>query len=189
MLSRWLTSFTLLDHDTVCGTDKFENFFTLRVPPGCEEDANDDPTATKFKWEQGYLNGAAFKLDTVNQFFIGEVGTSLQKTKLSSLSRELVLYVTSMGSIACFLPFETKAELDFFTHLEMYLRIEAQPLCGRDHVAFRSAISPVKDVVDGDLCEQYQQLDFSQQKVLAEELESSPAEILKKLEEMRQKII
>lgn len=66
VLNRWMTSFTLLDHDTVCGLDKFENFFTLRVPPGCEEDANDDPTATKFKWEQGYLNGAAFKLETIN---------------------------------------------------------------------------------------------------------------------------
>jgi hypothetical protein len=30
-----------------------------------------------------------------------------------------------MGSITAFLPFETKEELDFFTHLEMYLRIES----------------------------------------------------------------
>jgi splicing factor 3B subunit 3 len=43
--------------------DKFENVFVLRLPPNCEEDAEDDPTSTKMKWESGYLNGAAFKLE------------------------------------------------------------------------------------------------------------------------------
>ena len=66
VLNRWLTSFTLLDHDTVAGVDKFENVFVTRLPLGCEHDAEDDPTATKFKWENGYLNGAAFKMDEMN---------------------------------------------------------------------------------------------------------------------------
>jgi len=57
-----------------------------------------------------------------------------------------------MGGICAFLPFEKKEELDFFTHLEMFLRIESQPLAGRDHVMFRSSYAPVKDVIDGDLC-------------------------------------
>lgn len=87
------------------------------------------------------------------------------------------------------LPFESKEELDFFTHLEMYLRIEAQSLCGRDHVSFRSSTSPLKDVVDGDLCEQYSALAFEQQKVLAEELEKTPQEIVRKLEEMRNRVL
>ena len=63
VLNRWLTSFTMLDNDTLAGVDKFENFFVCRLPPGCEDDAEDDPTATKFKWENGYLNGAAFKME------------------------------------------------------------------------------------------------------------------------------
>lgn len=63
-----------------------------------------------------------------------------------------------MGSITAFMPFEAKEELDFFTHLEMYLRIESQPLSGRDHVMFRSSYAPVKDVIDGDLCELYSTL-------------------------------
>jgi splicing factor 3B subunit 3 len=65
-----------------------------------------------------------------------------------------------MGSITAFVPFESKEELDFFSHLEMYLRIEASPLSGRDHVMFRSTYVPVKDVVDGDLCEMFGTLDF-----------------------------
>lgn len=56
------------------------------------------------------------------------------------------------------LPFTSREDVDFFVHLEMYLRQENPPLCGRDHLAFRSAYFPVKDVVDGDLCEQYAQV-------------------------------
>jgi splicing factor 3B subunit 3 len=65
VLNRWLTSFCLLDQDTIAGVDKFENIFVSRLPLGCENDAEDDPTATKFKWENGYLNGAAFKMEEI----------------------------------------------------------------------------------------------------------------------------
>jgi splicing factor 3B subunit 3 len=65
VLNRWLTNFCLLDQDTLVGVDKFENIFVNRLPLGCEDDAEDDPTATKFKWENGYLNGAAFKMEQV----------------------------------------------------------------------------------------------------------------------------
>ena len=87
-----------------------------------------------------------------------------------------------MGNISCFVPIETKEDVDFFTHLEMYLRIESQPLCGRDHVMFRSIYAPVKNVIDGDLCELFSKLDFNKQRVLAEELDRTPAEVLKKLD-------
>ena len=66
VLNRWLTSFCLLDSDTIAGLDKFENFFVNRLPIGCEDDAEDDPAATKFKWENGCMNAAAFKFDKVN---------------------------------------------------------------------------------------------------------------------------
>lgn len=153
VINRWLTSFVMLDQDTVAGVDKFENFFVCRLPPGCEDDAEDDPTATKFKWENGYLNGAAFKMEEVCQFFLGEVGTSLAKAKLSPGASDSLIIGTTSGSLIALMPFETREEIDFFVHLEMYLRIEAQPLCGRDHVTYRSTYVPVKDVVDGDLCE------------------------------------
>lgn len=65
VLKRWTTSFCLLDHDTVAGIDKFENLYINRLPTGCEDDAEDDPTASKFKWENGYLNGAAHKMDGI----------------------------------------------------------------------------------------------------------------------------
>jgi splicing factor 3B subunit 3 len=35
---------------------------------------------------------------------------------------------------------------------------------------FRSSYAPVKDVIDGDLCEMFSMLDFTKQRVVAEEL-------------------
>jgi len=33
-----------------------------------------------------------------------------------------------MGSIGALMPFDLKEEVDFFLHLEMYIRLEALPL-------------------------------------------------------------
>jgi len=110
-----------------------------------DEDIEEDPMTYKFKWETGQLNGAAFKMDQICNYFYGEVITTMQKTSLThSTSNEVILFGTSMGTIGAFLPFETKEDIDFFVHLEMYLRIEALPLCGRDHMAYRSFFGPVK---------------------------------------------
>lgn len=188
VLKRFTNAFCLLDEDTVCGVDKFENMYVVRVPAGIEEDAEDDPTASKFKWESGMLNGAQSKMEQISQYFMGEVATAVQKVQTSKGS-DIIYCATTMGGICAFLPFETKEELDFFTHLEMFLRIEAQPLAGRDHVMFRSSYAPVKDVVDGDLCEMFTTLDFNKQRVLAEELDRNPGEVNKKLEQIRSKIL
>lgn len=188
VVPRWITDFSLLDYDTIVGCDKFENVFVLRLPLGCEEDAEDDPTSTKFKWESGYLSGAAFKFEQIAQFHTGELITAIKKCKPASIGSECILYTTTMGSIGALVPFERKEEVEFFLHLEMYLRLEALPLCGREHVSFRSAYAPVKNVIDGDLCEQFASLDFNKQKVLADELDRHPMEVLKKLEEIRNKI-
>ena len=69
------------------------------------------------------------------------------------------------------------------------MRQENPPLCGRDHMAFRSAYFPVKNVVDGDLCEQYPQITMDKQQGIAEELDRTPGEVLKKLEEVRNRVI
>lgn len=83
------------------------------------------------------------------------------KAALYQGGQEVIIFGTTSGSIGALLPFETREDIDFFVHLEMYLRIEAQPLCGRDHVTFRSIYVPTKDVVDGDLCEMFSNLEFN----------------------------
>lgn len=66
---------------------------------------------------------------------------------------------------------------------------EMSSLIGRDHLAYRSYYAPVKGVSDGDLCEMYRDLPYQRQAAIAEELVSSPAEIIKKIEDFRNLIL
>lgn len=67
----------------------------------------------------------------------------------------------------------------------MHLRNENTPLCGRDHLSFRSYYFPTKNVIDGDLCEQFNLIPINTQKNISEQLERIPTEIAKKLEDIR----
>jgi splicing factor 3B subunit 3 len=141
---RWLTASLHIDFDTMAGADKFGNVYVMRLPQDVSEEIEDDPTGCKIKWEQGRLNGAPNKVEEIIQFHVGEVVTSLQKASLIPGGGECVLYGTIMGSVGALLPFSSREDVDFFSHLEMHLRQENPPLCGRDHMAFRSAYFPVK---------------------------------------------
>ena len=57
------------------------------------------------------------------------------------------------------------------------MRSECPPIGGRDHLAYRSYYFPIRNVIDGDLCEMYNSLDSSKQKTIAEELERLPSEV------------
>ncbi|XP_022943184.1 spliceosome-associated protein 130 A [Cucurbita pepo subsp. pepo] len=186
---RWLTASYHVDFDTMAGADKFGNIYFVRLPQDVSDEIEEDPTGGKIKWEQGKLNGAPNKVEEIIQFHIGDVVTSLQKASLIPGGGECILYGTVMGSLGALHAFTSRDDVDFFSHLEMHLRQEHPPLCGRDHMAYRSAYFPVKDVIDGDLCEQFPTLPLDLQRKIADELDRTPGEILKKLEEVRNKII
>ena len=113
---------------------------------------------------------------------------AMTKGTLQAGGLECMVYTTLMGTIGALMPFVSREDVDFCTHLEMHMRQELPPLLGRDHMAFRSSYFPVKDVIDGDLCEQYTTLTPDQQRRIAEDMERSSSEILKKLEDLRAKI-
>ncbi|KAJ6317587.1 hypothetical protein OIU76_013181 [Salix suchowensis] len=186
---RWLTASYHVDFDTMAGADKFGNVYFVRLPQDVSDEIEEDPTGGKIKWEQGKLNGAPNKVEEIVQFHIGDVVNCLQKASLIPGGGECIMYGTVMGSVGALLPFTSRDDVDFFSHLEMHLRQDHPPLCGRDHMAYRSAYFPVKDVIDGDLCEQFPTLPLDAQRKIADELDRTPGEILKKLEEVRNKII
>ena len=47
----YIHTFQMLDQETAVCSDLFENIFVLWLPPGYEENGEDDPTATRFWWE------------------------------------------------------------------------------------------------------------------------------------------
>lgn len=116
---------------------------------------------------------------------LGEAATAITKCSLKSEGREVLLVSTITGGIYAFVPARSKEEVSFFQHLEMFMRQEFVSLCQRDHLSYRSYFQPVRHTIDGDLCERYTSLPYAKQKELADDVDRSPTEIVKKLEEMR----
>ena len=120
-------------------------------------------------------------------FWQATSGTAITAAALQSFSGadKAVLYSTIAGAVGALVPFVTRDDVDFFLHLELHMRQRVPPLGGREHLAFRSYYVPVKDVVDGDLCEQFMSIDSTLQWEIADAIESTPVEIVRRLEEVR----
>ncbi|KAG8042161.1 hypothetical protein G9C98_000152 [Cotesia typhae] len=182
---RWITTTCVLDYDTVATADKFGNIAVVRLASGINDDVDEDPTGNKALWDRGLLNGASQKADTVASFHVGETVMSLQKATLIPGGSESLVYTTLSGTVGVLVPFTSHEDHDFFQHLEMHMRSEHPPLCGRDHLSFRSYYYPVKNVIDGDLCEQFNSIEPAKQKSIAGDLERTASEVSKKLEDIR----
>jgi splicing factor 3B subunit 3 len=179
-----MTSMCVLDYDTIGGTDKFGNVFVLRAPEHVNDDV-DGQIGNRMLWEQGKANGAPNKLDVLTHYYLGEAVTAVTKCALAHGGKEVMLACTVTGGIFAVVPFDSKEDVNFFQHLEMFMRQEYVNLCQRDHMSYRSYFQPVKETIDGDLCERFTTLPYSKQKELAEDVDRTPAEIMKKLEETR----
>ena len=186
---RHVTAATPLDYDTMAGGDKFGNVFVNRLTADLSKEMEDDPTAGKNAEFGGKLNGARLKTACAAQFHVGETVCALTKGTLVSGGKESLLYASLNGTLGALAPFASRDDVDFCTHLEMHMRQEAPPLLGRDHLSFRGAYAPVKDVVDGDLCEQFAALDAEARARVAEDMDHSVGEILKRLEDLRAAIM
>ncbi|ORZ13418.1 CPSF A subunit region-domain-containing protein [Lobosporangium transversale] len=181
---RWVTCSAMIDYDTVAAGDKFGNFFVNRLPQKLSQEIDEDEAGSK-SVGKGYLHGAAHKVDMLAHYHVGDILTSLAKTSFVAGGREMILYTSFLGGIGIFIPFQTKEDIDFFQTLEMHMRNEMPPLAGRDHLSYRGYHVPVKGTVDGDICEQYNLLSGDKKRMIAEELDRTPAEIQKKIEDMR----
>ncbi|CAL1266321.1 unnamed protein product [Larinioides sclopetarius] len=182
---RWITCACLLDPNTAAGADKFGNISVIRLPTAISDEVEEDPTGVKALWDRGWLGGSSQKADIIANFHVGEVVLSLQKATLIPGGSESLVYTTLSGSIGILVPFTSHEDHDFFQHLEMHMRSENPPLCGRDHLSFRSYYYTVKNVIDGDLCEQFNSLEPAKQKSIASDFDKTPSEVSKKLEEIR----
>ncbi|RHY15498.1 hypothetical protein DYB36_006057, partial [Aphanomyces astaci] len=168
---RCISASTLVDYDTMAGGDKFGNVFVTRLPSEVSDQV-ENPSGNRMLWDAHLLNGAPNKVEQVCQFYVGETITSMVRTRLVPVGKEAIVYTTVMGRIGALIPFS-------------YMRQEAPPLCGRDHLSYRSYFIPVKDVADGDLCDQFGMLSAEKQLKIAQDMDQTPMEVLKKLEDIR----
>ena len=190
---RWMTSLDVLDYNTIAGSDKFGNVFVLRLPDKVARVESADATtkaspltaAGAAGGSGGAASNAAHKLELACCFHVGETVTRVQKIRLTTGGAEFLLYATVFGTIGALLPLTSRASVDFFSQLELYMRQENSPICGRDHLAYRSAYFPVKNVIDGDLLEQFATLSLDKQKTISEHLDHPAADISRRIEDIR----
>lgn len=186
---RYIVSSGVVDYNTIAGGDKFGNISVLQLPEDVNDDLDDDPTGTKSLWDRGWLGGASQKAENIATFHVGEIVTSIQRTSLTLGRAECILYTTISGSIGALIPLDMKDDFEFFQTLEMHLRSEEPSLCGRDHLAFCSSYFPIKNIIDGDMCERFLSLEPKSQEKIAEEMERQAGEISLQIDQMIEKII
>ncbi|KPV75805.1 uncharacterized protein RHOBADRAFT_52830 [Rhodotorula graminis WP1] len=182
---RWTTASIMVDYETVAAGDKFGNLFVNRLPKGVSGDVDDDPTGAGILHEKPYLMGAPHRTQLLAHYHVGDIVTSLHKVALVAGGRDVLLFTGLMGTVGTLVPFVSSEDVDFFSTLEMHLRAEAPSLAGRDHLAYRGAYAPVKAVVDGDLCEVFRTLPMTKQAQIAQELDRTVQEVIKKLDNVK----
>jgi splicing factor 3B subunit 3 len=209
-LPRYVTCALALDYDTVATADKFGNIVILRLPEEASAAVEDDPTLGRHAGAVGAgggdaagssgaaasaataaarLGGAAHKLEAIASFHVGDTVTSLQRCALQPGGQDVLLYATLGGAVGALAPLASRDDADFFASLELHLRQQHPPLCGRDHMAFRSAYFPVRAVADGDLCAQFPSMPVARQREVALALERTPGDVLRKVEDARNRVL
>lgn len=215
-LPRYCTAGDALDTLSCVSADKFGNIFVARLPADAvaaasshqllAANAKKDSATTSSQQQQHlhtdglYLAGNCPNIEIQAQTFLGDIATSVKKTKLAPGAAECIVAGTIGGSLISFSPLTSKEDIDVLKNLELLLRqlgfdamahgsSVAAPLAGRDHAAYRAYFSPVHNVIDGDLCEIYNRLPAQQQQAIAAQLEKTPHELSKKLEDLRTKVL
>ena len=102
---------------------------------------------------------------------------------------EILLYGTIGGAIGAMLPMSTRSDVEFFSTLEKKMSEEITTLSGWKHFNYRSYYIPVREVVDGSLCEKYLTLSLADQDRIAASMERTSDEIRKKIEDQRQRAL
>ncbi|CAD7967230.1 unnamed protein product [Amoebophrya sp. A25] len=186
---RYMMTASVIDYRTMLGSDKFDNLFMARVPEHCANDEQVDVTGMRLKSDTAYILNQTPKLEHVMQFHVGETVTALEKTPIALGGSDCVIYSTITGGIGALYPIPTTEDIECLQHLEAAMRTEKPPLSGREHMAFRSSFYPVQNCIDGDLLEHFSLLNQKEQIAVASRVDKTPAEILKKLEDIRNRIL
>lgn len=211
-----MTSMAALDDDTVAGGDRFGNMFVLRLPDSIDDDSdhvNEDPDSAVATADMFQTIGEkdAAKADNYLQshYYLGEAVMGMAGCKLTPSGSRVILACTLSGHLACFVPLPQSEEIRFFQSLEAAIRAfqeEAGPcvramegeapekgkdlsgvsVCYRNHLSYRSYFQPVKNIIDGDLCETFLRLPPAAQQRIAASMNRPLAEVRANIGRVRQ---
>lgn len=188
IIARHVTSFEMVDYNTVIGGDKFGNFWVLRCPDQPSKISDEDKSGVYISSQDSLLGGTPYKLNLLAHYFLNDIPTSFNKVADLSGLNNSIIYTGLQGTIGLLTPLLTKSEIKFFQELQKNLALEELLILGRDHMMYRSYYVPIKAVIDGDLCEKYLTLNESTKSQLALKMNRSVREIERKIIDLRLKV-
>ncbi|KAJ3440029.1 splicing factor 3b subunit [Anaeramoeba flamelloides] len=189
------------DHVLFVG-DKFGNLFVNKINSYKKEEINEkvlslsSPTKTENELERNQNKNKNIDIlqqnklldfENIAHFHIGEIICSIEKVLLGASS--FIFYSTILGTFGALLPFVSNEDISFFSNLQMLLRKKIPTISGNDHLAWRSYYFPSKGVIDGDFCELFCSLHLETQTKIASKLKISVSEILRRIEDLRNRIL
>ena len=125
--------------------------------------------------DRGYLGGTPNRVDLVMHNFVNDIPVAIQKTALLYGGEKVVFWAGLQGTLGVLIPLESRHHFKMLLQMQSSIRgdDEAQPMAGRDHLAFRGYYSPSKSVIDGDLIETFLTMPRHQQERLADALDGN----------------
>lgn len=180
-VNRWTTCTAMVDYESVAGGDRFGNLWILRCPEKASAESDEPGSEIQLIHARDYLHGAPNRTSLMTHFFTQDLPTSICKTNLVVGGQDVLLWSGIQGTVGVLIPFVSREDVDFFQNLENHMRSEDPPLAGRDHLIYRGYYTPVKGVIDGDLCERFSLLPNDKKQTIAGELDRSVREIERKI--------
>ncbi|ELP87246.1 splicing factor 3B subunit, putative [Entamoeba invadens IP1] len=183
-LPRWTVKSVALTPTSYIGSDKFGQIFVEGLDKETEENAS-NIFSSILSGEKTIYNGAKYKAVSLNEFYLGDIATGFVNCCVRIGAPQIFIVSHLLGGISALIPLNGFGEIEFFEQLEMHMRVRHQNVNGRDHIAYRSSVVPVKGIFDGDLCELFEKLTEEEKKEIAGEMEREVGEIVKKLHDLR----
>ncbi|KAF2497192.1 putative nuclear mRNA splicing factor [Lophium mytilinum] len=171
-IARYTTCSGMTDYETTIGGDKFGNIWMLRCPQDVSTSADEEGEGIHLL-QKGYLGGTPNRFELLMHYFTQDIPMAVQKTPLTPGGEDVIFWAGLQGTLGVLVPFGRRKDLAMFQELELAMRKEDKPLAGRDHLAYRGYYSPVKGVVDGDLCERFLLLSRDQKQAIAVAIEGN----------------
>uniref|UniRef100_A0A7S4DM63 RSE1/DDB1/CPSF1 C-terminal domain-containing protein n=1 Tax=Lotharella globosa TaxID=91324 RepID=A0A7S4DM63_9EUKA len=185
-IGKYIENIILLDYDTICISDLNGNFIVFRIPK-----------ELSIPIEKGYYlslseNSIKFEklkiIDLISVHNIGENIKKILKLCLLPWKNEILLYLTILGGIGCFLPLSIKKEIMFLTNLNLFLHQESISLVSLNNY-INSPYYPMKRMFDAEFCESIKFLPNSAKISISKGLKVKIETITKYLDSLKLKVL
>ncbi|KAJ3432517.1 splicing factor 3b subunit [Anaeramoeba flamelloides] len=191
-VSRFITTHFASNNLLFAG-DKFGNLLIYKIPEKKLSDNNFNFLNQQLSLSSTFLSNdllndsLSLNLDRIGNFHIGEMINSIQPIQFGGSN--LIFYSTILGTFGILINIPSNNQINFFYQLQVLLKKKIKTVSGNDNLDWRSYYFPNKGILDGDFCELFLTLKKKDQLAIAEKMEIPLIEILKQLQNMRNKVL